>query len=150
MSQSYTNHRRFHWPFHCIGMPLLMLAVLGATFNIWLAWGRSESLSALLPHAVLWALAVGTFFTAPMSRVYGLKVQDRVICLEVGERYARVTGGEPFHALRERLSVAQIVALRFAGDGELAALAQRSANENLPSAAIKQAIREWRPDDYRV
>jgi len=52
--------------------------------------------------------------------------------------------------LDPRISVRQIVALRFASDAEFPALAVRAAEENLPPREIKQAIKNWRADEYRV
>ena len=46
---------------------------------------------------------------------------------------------------------AQLVAMRFASDGELAELAQRvHGGEFASQGDIKKAIREWRPDNLRV
>jgi hypothetical protein len=53
-------------------------------------------------------------------------------------------------ALLDRLGPKEIAALRFASDAELDALLQRAAAEKLPPKAIKQAIREWRPDYHRT
>ena len=52
--------------------------------------------------------------------------------------------------LDSRLSVQQIVGLRFASNEEFATLAQRAADQNLSSKDIKQAVRTWRADTYRV
>jgi len=52
--------------------------------------------------------------------------------------------------LDPRLSVGQIVALRFAADDELAALAARAARESMSPDAIKRAVQHWRADTYRV
>jgi hypothetical protein len=49
-----------------------------------------------------------------------------------------------------RLSVRQMVALRFAADAEFPALASQAASGNLPPDDIKRAIKSWRADDYRV
>ncbi|MGZ8549390.1 MAG: DUF6526 family protein [Chitinophagaceae bacterium] len=42
------------------------------------------------------------------------------------------------------------MALRFAGDDEMPALAKRAAEEKLSQKEIKQAIKNWKPDFNRV
>jgi len=44
----------------------------------------------------------------------------------------------------------QLVALRFASDGEVAKLAERALNEKLSRKEIKPLIQSWRPDYWRV
>jgi hypothetical protein len=46
--------------------------------------------------------------------------------------------------------VKQIVALRFASDGEFVALAQKAANESMTPDAIKRAVKSWRADTDRL
>jgi hypothetical protein len=50
----------------------------------------------------------------------------------------------------EQLSTSQLVALRFAADAELARLIERALREHLTSRDIKQAIRDWQPDQLRT
>ena len=52
--------------------------------------------------------------------------------------------------LDNRLSISQIIALRFASDEEFVALAQKAVSENLSNKQIKQEIKNWRGDYYRV
>ena len=52
--------------------------------------------------------------------------------------------------LDSRLTVKQIVGLRFASDNEFAALAKRAADDNMDPEAIKKAVKIWRPDTYRA
>ncbi len=58
----------------------------------------------------------------------------------------RLTGKLP----DSRLSIRQIIGLRFASDDELVALAKRAADENLSEDEIKRAIKNWKADTYRV
>jgi hypothetical protein len=46
--------------------------------------------------------------------------------------------------------VKQIVGLRFASDGEFAALAQRAADESLTPDAIKRSVKNWKADHDRM
>jgi len=52
--------------------------------------------------------------------------------------------------LDPRLSMRQVVALRFASDADFPALASRAADEGLQPDIIKRTIRSWRPDEHRV
>jgi hypothetical protein len=82
-------------------------------------------------------------------RGYPLKVQDRVIRLEERLRLQALTLPQ-WHDQISRLSVDQLIGLRFAGDDEVAGLARQALEENLDRRQIKQRIRNWRTDDLRV
>lgn len=81
-----------------------------------------------------------------LLRVFALRLQNRIIRLEMQVRLARI-GRE--HDLR-KLAIPQIVALRFASDAELPALLDRAVSENLPPDAIKRAVRDWQGDHLRT
>jgi hypothetical protein len=49
-----------------------------------------------------------------------------------------------------RLSLRQIIALRFASDEELPGLLQRAATENMTADQIKRAITSWQADYLRT
>ena len=52
--------------------------------------------------------------------------------------------------LDPKLTVRQIIGLRFASDQEFVDLARRAVEENLSEVAIKKAVKNWRADTYRV
>ena len=80
------------------------------------------------------------------ARIFALKAQDRAIRAEENLRHFALTG----QLLDPRLSIRQVIGLRFASDGEFVALAKRAAEEKLSPNAIKQAVKDWRADLYRV
>lgn len=81
-----------------------------------------------------------------LVRMYAAKVQDRAIRAEEQLRHFILTGKR----LDQRLTVKQIVALRFAGDDEFPSLCKKAAEEQMKPDAIKQAVRDWRADHYRI
>jgi hypothetical protein len=140
-SQNFSNHTRYDPLFHFFILPVFAIALVTSIIHL-IKWPG--------PHSALLVV----FFIAAMVavfkiRLYSLKVQDRVIRLEERQRLATLL--DP--ALRSRIpefTVSQLVALRFASDAELPALATRALNEKLSSADIKKAIKQWRPDNWRV
>jgi len=139
--QTRDNHVRLHPPFHFFfSLAVLLLFAVSVYEAI-----RNPGLSSAAQ--VLLVLVVGT--VGVLARTYALKVQDRVIRLEEQLRLSHLMDAEydrTIHALSE----AQLVALRFASDDELPSLAKRAAAEHLDGKAIKAAIRNWRPDYWRV
>ena len=91
-------------------------------------------------------LSFGVFTLVLISRAYTVRLQDRIIRLEMLGRLARIGRDRDF----ARLSTSQVVALRFASEGELPALLERTLAENLTSEQIKRAIVTWQPDLYRT
>ena len=90
-----------------------------------------------------------TLSNAPWRRrfaMFAVKAQDRAIRAEENLRHFSLTG----KLLDPRLTIRQIIALRFAPDGEFVSLAQAAVDKNLAEDAIKQAVKKWRSDTYRV
>jgi hypothetical protein len=81
-----------------------------------------------------------------IARLFSLKAQDRAIRAEENLRHYVMTG----KLLNPKLTVRQIIGLRFASDDEFVALAGRAVEENLSEDAIKKAVKNWRADTYRV
>jgi hypothetical protein len=139
MNQNYQNHRRFHPLFHYILSLLLLLTLIGA---IWLIIRNGISLSAILFLAIVIILAIMFL----LVRLYPLKAQDRAIRAEENLRHYVLTG----KLLDERLTIGQIISLRFASDAELPELSEKAASQNLSPDEIKKQITNWKADYYRV
>lgn len=141
--QNYANHGRIDPLYHRILVPVWGLTLIGACVNLVRSWGDHERIYSASLILVLAACGLlGLFYT----RVYPLKAQDRAIRAEENLRHFVLTG----KLLDPRLSVPQIVALRFACDEEFQALAARAAAEGMAPKDIKTAVKVWRADEYRV
>ncbi|MEH7307406.1 DUF6526 family protein [Neobacillus drentensis] len=139
MNQNYQNHRRFHPLFHYILTLLLLITLVGA---IWLIIRNGISLSAILFLAIVIILAIMFL----LIRQYPLKAQDRAIRAEENLRHYVLTG----KLLDTRLTMGQIIALRFASDDELPELSEKAVSQNLSPDEIKKQITNWKADYYRV
>lgn len=129
--------------YHFVLFLLLLATLIGAFVNVTRSLGDEERIYSA---ALILVLTVCVILTALFARVFALKAQDRAIRAEENLRHYALSG----RLLDSRLSVLQVVALRFAGDMEFVPLAERAAGENLKPDDIKKAIKSWRADDYRV
>ena len=139
--QTRANHTRFDAKFHFFVVPLFV-----GNF-IWAVWRLVEAFHIYAVWAVV--MSAASLVMVFTIRLYSLKVQDRIIRLEERLRIVPLLPA----AVRTRwteLSEPQLVALRFASDAEVGALAERAINEKLAPKAIKEAIQVWRPDHFRV
>ena len=141
--QSYSNHAQVVPMYHYVTFLLLLATLIGSFVNLYESLGDS---SRIYSASLLVALTLVTLFLYFFARLFALKAQDRAIRAEEQLRHYVLTG----RLLDPRLTVQQIVGLRFASNDEFVALAQRAADQNLPAKEIKQAIRAWRADIHRV
>lgn len=144
--QNLQNHTKIDPVFHRFLMPVALLLLIGA---IYIATqigfdGRHAIYSIELLLGVVWAI-IAMF----LIRIYALKVQDRVIRLEERLRLEKLLPENSKSRIYE-LTERQLIALRFASDGELPALVEKTLKNNLAPKAIKQSIQSWRPDYWRV
>jgi hypothetical protein len=142
-TQSYANHRQTVPMFHFVLIPMLALTVIGSLVNLYESWGDHQRLYGASLIAVL---SIGILILMFLCRIFALKAQDRAIRAEESLRHFVLTGKLP----DPRLTIRQLIALRFAPDAEFVALAKKGADESLTPDAIKQAVKQWRADTYRV
>jgi Family of unknown function (DUF6526) len=142
--QNYSNHTRFDPFMHFFVFPVLMVN-FGVAIYIAIHF-RHE-----YPYLGHWSIivALALLVLAVKSRINDLKLQDRIIRLEERLRLARLCPAEDVPHIND-LTIRQLIALRFASDEEVAALAHRALTQELENKAIKQAVTNWRGDYYRV
>jgi hypothetical protein len=139
--QTLKNHARFDPPYHFVLAIVLFLNLI-------------YSIVHLVRHVSLrngWfvVLSVTAVLLLLRMRQYPLKVQDRVIRLEERLRLQSLAPAE-WRPQINRLREDQLIALRFASDDEVVPLARQALEENLTRKQIKERIRTWRPDNWRV
>ena len=138
--QSYARHGHHPVPTYVAGA-FTLLALILVSGTLLFGW-------ATLPLAVL-SLVIGVAALVSISRAYIVRLQDRIILLEMKVRGTSLLTPEQQMKLAS-LRPKQVVALRFASDAELPELLDRTAGESLTPDQIKQAIKTWRPDYLRT
>jgi hypothetical protein len=140
--QNYANHRQFVPAFHFVALPILMVN-LGWQINRLRAGFTGDT---ALDVATALALVLGFLMVRAMS----LRVQDRVIRLEMRLRLREMLPSEMHHKIAQ-LSAKQLVGLRFASDGELPSLVNQILKDNITNAdTIKKMVKDWVADDLRA
>jgi hypothetical protein len=140
-SQSFKNHASFDPLFHVVLFGVLVVnLVVAIVFSVL--------------HPSFWSiwiaiLSVAAFIALFRMRQYPLKVQDRVIRLEERLRLQALAPAE-WHAQIYRLTEDQLIGLRFASNDEVIELAKQTLEHNLNRKQIKERIRDWRADDWRI
>ncbi|MFK9095267.1 DUF6526 family protein [Bacillus salipaludis] len=141
--QEYQTHVRVHPIYHYV-LSLLLLGTL-VTSIVYLVLSIIKEENVLLA-ILLFLMMILIVIIAVLLRLYPLKAQDRAIRAEENLRYYVLTG----ELLDPKLSLAQVVALRFTSDNEFPELSKRAATENLQPDEIKKAIQNWRADYNRI
>jgi len=139
--QSFENHAKVVPAYHYFTFALVAVNLV---YRLWIAatafsWDAAMSL----------ALAVAILMIFFWARLFALRVQDRVIRLEMRQRLLQLAPD-----LGPRLSeftVNQLCGLRFAGDAELPGLARTVLAEKLNDRKeIKRRVRDWQADLLRA
>ena len=139
--QNYSNHVRLDPLFHMFLLPVAALNILAAIWNVIRNPGLGPAWFVILALAA--AVAVVKI------RTYALKVQDRIIRLEERLRLSQLFG-DPLRSRIGDLTEAQLIALRFASDAEVAGLVEKALSGTMVPRELKQAVVDWRPDYFRV
>ncbi|MEO6327251.1 MAG: DUF6526 family protein [Thermoanaerobaculia bacterium] len=142
-SQDYSHHRRIDPPMHYFVFGVFVVNFFWALWTV--VAGPVRNFTSI--WAVLMAAALVVLFFK--VRLYPLKVQDRIIRLEERLRLATLLP-DGLRARIGELTTRQLVALRFASDGELPSLVQATLDSALPGEEIKKKIQSWRADVERV
>ena len=136
--QSYANHRALAPWWLLAGLVLAADVVVRAVQAV-----RDPQMATI--WAVLVAMALVVVWG--VSRRKAQIMQDRIIRLEMQIRLARLLPGRDLAAL----TLPQLVALRFASDGEMPGLVDRTLKGEFATPdAIKRAVTAWQADWLRV
>jgi len=144
--QKYSNHIRYYPFHHFVITPLSPVFLCWSLYNLTVAYADNADLGQ---HVYFAIGALLVFLIPVIARIYALKNQNRIIRLEMRLRYFHLTR-ESFSNLEKKLSLSQLIALRFAGDDELLSLMQKAIDQNLTAKSIKKAITDWQGDYIRV
>jgi len=141
--QSFATHTRFHPLFHFFAIPVLTVNLL---LQLYMAIRHPMSVFAWWNALVAAAILTGCF----LARYYGLKNQDRIIRLEERVRLNACLPPDLRGRINE-LSMSDLIGLRFCGDDEVAdAVRAVLAGEAKGRRAIKERVKNWRPDYHRL
>ena len=140
--QTYENHVRIIPAYHMVLFGILLINLGWSVYRLYRAFSFETAVGLLL--------AVGLLIFFFCARIFTLRVQDRVIRLEMRLRMEKILPAE----LRSRImefTPSQLIALRFASDEELPELARKVLAEKIEDRkTIKKLITKWNPDYLRV
>jgi hypothetical protein len=140
--QNLKNHARFVPLFHFVAFPIFVVNLVWTLVRL----VRQPSADT----AVGFLLAVGLVLLIWYARTFALTVQNRVIRLEMRLRLREVLPADLAARIHE-FTPRQLVALRFASDRELPALARQVLDQRMNDGrAIKQLVKEWQADHLRA
>ena len=140
---------QYYPPHHFIVLPLaLILTIYGGIHYAKVAGSDTADARLWFTVALLAVTVLGVVVL--MRQHYALGLQDRLIRLEVRQRYFELTG-RSLRPLEASLTLKQIIALRFAPDEQLPRLVEAAAAQGIsPAAIIEQTGPGYQPDTLRL
>ena len=141
-TQTFENHARIIPAYHGLTFGILIINFF---------WWLYRTIASFPWDAVIsLLLAVALIFLFFFARIFALTVQNRVIRLEMRLRMREVLPPDLVARIPE-FSVRQLIALRFASDGELPALCRQVLDDRITDQkAIKKMVRDWQGDHLRA
>jgi hypothetical protein len=140
--QSFANHGRTVPMYHGVLFLILLINFGWAVYRLVTMPGGESAVGVIL--------AFGLFILAFVARAFPLAAQDRVIRLEMRLRMKEVLPAELQPRIND-FTPGQLIALRFASDSELPALAATVLKDGIADKkTIKQMIKHWQADTMRV
>jgi hypothetical protein len=141
--QNFKNHTRLVPMFHFVAFTAALFPLVITVIHFINAIGDgSGRLHAAASVSLVLAVILGLWY----SRVFALRAQDRAIRAEENFRHFLATG----KPLDSRITMRQIIGLRFADNDEFVELAKRAVEENLSEKQIKMAVKKWKADHHRA
>ncbi|WP_457618420.1 DUF6526 family protein [Lutibacter sp.] len=140
-TQNLKNHTKWVFGYHVVTFLAIVALVVGSIRGF-----LKSSNDNLYSASLLVLISFILLFLFYFVRAFSLKAQDRAIRVEEKLRYFVLTG----KPLSSKLTTRQIIGLRFASDEELPNLAKKAEDENLSEKEIKQKVKNWKADFYRV
>lgn len=140
--QNYANHRRLVPMYHIVLFLILVVNLLWSIWHVYKHPGLAAGMNLLL------AIGFGILFL--YVRTFPLAAQDRLIRLEERLRLAEILPDDLKGRIGD-LKEGQLIGLRFASDEEVPELVRQILDGKINGREdIKKAIKNWRPDTYRV
>lgn len=141
--QNYSNHRRFVPLFHFVTFFLILILVVSSAYYVFAAFKKGQSMR---PELFFFLGSIVLFSLFTYLRLFALKAQDRAIRAEENFRHYLLTG----KPLDSRLTMRQVIGLRFASDEEFVELAKKAADTGMSEDEIKKSIKNWKADNDRA
>jgi hypothetical protein len=140
--QSFQRHSRYVPGYHYVLSGIFLVNLVYQVIMVI----RYPAVATAVPALTAFGLVLAFWY----MRAFPVRVQDRVIRLEEQLRMQRLLPDDLKPRIGE-FTHGQLIALRFASDAELPALAKRVLDEKITlKRDIKALIKTWRPDELRA
>ncbi len=141
-AQDYANHRKFVRGFHLVALTILLINLIYSAFVVVTSFSVDSVIGVLV--------AVALILVALFARIFALGAQDRVIRLEERMRLHELLPPDQRGEI-DNLTTGQLIALRFASDGEVGDLVAAVIAEEIGDRdVIKKRVKSWRADHQRL